>query len=281
MIFFRVVHTLLPVICKEDFLDWYNKKHDLDMYTELQQLILEGMMFAAFAHLNGRELEATPFYTILEGQAELFEQVRRSYIRLAAKYEGSIELVQVTLLLTTWSPYDASFEVNDYWLNEALRHVYKTGIPNGEKLHHRILWWCCIVRNRTIALALRRPHRLRDLKPAFTLSLEDFSLSEPTSSQSQNCHSERLLAIELFLSLCKLSDVMADILRLGTNTTRWDPWRGIETDPVRRKLKPVVDIDLKLQEWWDSFDLIISVYALHTISSHLRASFLTLRIIAQ
>lgn len=280
-VFFRVVHTLLPVIREEVFLDWYNKKYDLDMYTELQRLILEGMMFAAFAHLNVRELEASPFYTILEGQAEMFEQVRRSYMRLAAKHEGSIELVQVTLLLTMWSPYDASFEVNDYWLDEATRHAYKAGIPDGKSLHHRILWWCCIVRNRISALALRRPYRLRDLKPEFTLSREDFSRPEATSSQARDCRRERLLAVELFLSLCKLSVVIADILRLGPNTTRWDPWRGIEKDPLHRKLEPVMDIDLKLQQWWDSFDLVMSGYALHTVSSHLRASFLTLCIMAQ
>ncbi|KIW36735.1 uncharacterized protein PV06_11031 [Exophiala oligosperma] len=281
MVFFRVVHTLLPVICKKVFFEWYNKKYDLDMYTELQRLTLEGMMFAAFAHLNVRELEASPFYTILEGQAEMFEQVRQSYVRLASKHEGSIELVQVTLLLTTWSPYDASFEVNDYWLDEALRHAYKAGIPNGESPHHRILWWCCIVRNRISALALRRPYRLRDLQPDFAPSMEDFSTPEPTSSQAQDCHRDMLLAVEVFLSLCKLSVVIEDILRLGPNTTRWDPWRGIEKDPVHRKLKPVMDIDLKLQEWCDSFDLIMSGYALHTVSSQLRASFLTLRIIAE
>ena len=125
-----------------------------------------------------------------------------------------VALTQVALLLSYWSPYDSSKEVNTYWSNRALTHAVAAGLHHTKGLldyRNRVIWWCCIIRNRLIAFGLRRPKQLCTAWRSGPLPRsEDFGLEAVCPKFSDNKAKSDM--IDTFISLCHLSEIMKEVV---------------------------------------------------------------------
>lgn len=73
-----------------------------------------------------------------------------------------LTVAQGALLLSLVSPYDDLVRGNSCWIDTAIRFLqakHTSASNEGGSVHQR-LWWCVIIRDRTLALMTRRPLRL-------------------------------------------------------------------------------------------------------------------------
>jgi hypothetical protein len=78
----------------------------------------------------------------------------------------------------------------------------------------KLIWWCCLIRNRLIALGLRRSQCLHETMPCQPVSFEDFGLE--TSFPRFMGVTDKLQSIENFIQQCELSHLIAQLLRFQT-----------------------------------------------------------------
>jgi hypothetical protein len=279
-IYFDSVHTLCPVVDRVKFYQWFDHGHEDDHFTPFQRLLLDAMSFAAFQHVNSKQLGQSKFSSVHEGQKAFFDSAHCRYRLLCDKVDNRLELVQATLLLTIWAPSDSSPDINSFWLDRAIDHATKLGLPQSRIPGHRIVWWCCIVRNRVLALGLRRPHKLRCLPVPPPLTCADFTIV--TSRAFTTYIKGNLLAAELFLAFCKLSDIIESVVKLRAQITTWDEWktRGSIASPTF-KLAEIMRTDNEMCQWEVDFQSLQTQCEALSTSRRLLASVLSIRLISQ
>ena len=98
-----------------------------------------------------------------------------------------MSLVQALLLMTYW--YETPDDQKDtwHWMGVAISLAHTIGLhrnpeksvalnPKGQKLWKRI-WWSCVMRDRLVALGMRRPTRIKSEDcDVPMLTLEDFDI---------------------------------------------------------------------------------------------------------
>jgi hypothetical protein len=134
--------------------------------------------------------------------------------------KDDVTSAQVALMLTFHAPaiYD---KVDGCWLKTAIYFAKKASADRykytGADLRYEItlkrLWWCCILRDRIMALCLQRPLRI---KP------EDFDFSQPgllaedlddeVSCSEVYDPSIKKVLVQLVASLCELVVTINDLL---------------------------------------------------------------------
>jgi hypothetical protein len=247
------MHTHCPVLEELFFYQWYHGRDRKKKNIPLRDLILQVVIFSAFAHIDLEQLEKSPYSSVPDGQKALFEHVHELYNSLRDANQGAVELVQCSCILSHWSPYDSSREVNYFWADEALRHALLGGLHLSNRPYDRIVWWCCLQRNRTLTLALRRPHKLKQYQPGRLPTIADFGTLWAPNVDVEN---SRIYAANLAIFMCKLSVIMNEIVLLRHNSSRWDDWRdrGDTQGSMESILDRIVGIDRSLNEWTAAFD---------------------------
>jgi hypothetical protein len=243
------MHPLCPAINREGFLEWYENRNVLSL-TGLEQLQLYAVFFGACGYLDDVQLCNSPFESVMESQQTLFRIVQTIYHALE-DHTGDIVLIQTALILSHWSPYDATTEVNGFWVDEAMRHAIAGGyFVHGIAIHMRVVQWCCLVRNRTIVLGLHRSQLLYDLDSGPIPDLHDFELSSLPSASTIH----RWCTTKAFVLLCHLSEIMADIVDSRTKL-QWVPWwQDAEDMGQFSRLQDVMSLDQRLVAWRYDFD---------------------------
>lgn len=169
-------------------------------------------------------------------------------------------LTQIALLLTYWSPFDAEYKVNNYWVDRAFFHAramrlqeFQTdcGVSSSRR---RIVWWCCLLRDRLVAMGLRRPYRLQEAKSTWpVVDKSDFGL-EVMFPKFISVDTKRAM-IDSFIWLCKLSDIMRD-LSVFHESNRFDrEWSDSHIDgaAIMPELTKVSGFDSRLRSWEDGY----------------------------
>ena len=116
-------------------------------------------------------------------------------------------------------------------------------------LHGRrkLLWWCCIIRERMLALGMQRPYRLHGTAKERPLPVEiDFGL-EVIFPKYTSVTVKRELP-NVFLLLCKLSIIMEDVAifqRKAQFTRKWNSDITITLHEVRH----VRNLDQAIRSW--------------------------------
>ncbi|KIX08849.1 uncharacterized protein Z518_03506 [Rhinocladiella mackenziei CBS 650.93] len=269
-LYFQTVHTLCPLMDMVAFKRWYTEQPRVS--SPLKELVFQAILFAAFQHLSNSEVCQTPFSSVIEGQKALFNYVHSLYSAIESQNEGRVELVQAALLLTYWTPFDFSQEVNSYWVDKAFYHAMIGKLHLRGQPYHSVIWWCCLVRNRTIALGLRSPHKLRHYKPGPMLQVSDFRPS--LLVRGMDLRRAPLLAAETFLCLCKISVAINKIVLLRHGAWHWDTWRTYSTS-----LDQIKEIDQMLDKTMGEFEVLLTKYDERTFSRSFKASLHSVRII--
>ena len=179
------------------------------------------------------------------------------YYEAAERCEGATALVQIALLLSRWSPYDKSTRVNNYWVDQAFHHAMVARLSESGAPYSRVIWWCCIVKNRGLALGLRRPDTLRVYEPGPMLQWEDCGAMARLALMPQLYSPQvysKICVIEAFIALCGLSELMKDIVLLRSRWGQYADWRTTHTRSAMYKadVMHVLHIEQGFRQWRQS-----------------------------
>nr|KAK5448417.1 hypothetical protein LTR18_001505 [Exophiala xenobiotica] len=161
----QYVHPYLPLLDLQDFLATIAK----DQATDTVSLLLfQAVMFAGTAYIDMRYLVAQGYVTRKAARKAFFQRVKLLY---DFDYEvDRITIVQSVLLMTYW--YENPDDPKDvwHWLGVAISVARTIGLncdtSNAplmtlQKRHlWKRIWWCCFMRDRLIAIGMRRPMRI-------------------------------------------------------------------------------------------------------------------------
>lgn len=250
-VYFRHDHFRCPAVDEVEFMTWYRRRQKL-AESPLQDLLLSAVLFSAFSHANEDLLRVTPYDSLTIGHRRLFNQVQSRYHDLSTANQGSIALVQTALLLSHWSPYDSSKQVNSFWVDEAFRHAIVGGLAESQSTQRaRIVWWCCLTRNRLIALGLRRPRTLKSHVSGRLPTVADFG-PEAVRPWFQTPKSKKA-AIKAFVALCELSGIIEEAVRFKAKVSEASWWiTGVAK--TSRHIEEIGVIDEQLTVWRSKFD---------------------------
>ncbi|KAI1415176.1 fungal-specific transcription factor domain-containing protein [Hypoxylon sp. FL1857] len=161
------VHPYMPLIELHDFLGMINSRDGL--YGQTSLFLYQSVMFAATAFVDVKYLKEAGYANRKAARRDFFYKARLLY---DFDYESDrLILVQGLLLMTYW--YETPDDQKDtwHWMGVAISLAHTIGLhrnpantnmsPRKQKLWKRI-WWSCFMRDRLIALGMRRPTRIKD-----------------------------------------------------------------------------------------------------------------------
>ncbi|KAH8682908.1 fungal-specific transcription factor domain-containing protein [Tricladium varicosporioides] len=132
-------------------------------------LLFQAIMFAGTAFVDMDMLRRAGYSNRKAARKAFFQKARVLY---DFDYEvDRVSLVQSLLLMTYW--YETPDDQKDtwHWMGVAISLAHTIGLhrnpeksnmePNKKKLWKRI-WWSCFMRDRLVALGMRRPTRVKD-----------------------------------------------------------------------------------------------------------------------
>lgn len=161
------VHPYMPLMDLHSFLNVVNSRDGL--HGQCSLFLYHAVMFAATAFVDMKHLREAGYSTRKAARKAFFQKTRLLY---DFDYElDRLVLVQALLLMTYW--YETPDDQKDtwHWMGVAISLAHTIGLhrnpgttsmaPPRQKLWKRI-WWSCFMRDRLIALGMRRPTRIKD-----------------------------------------------------------------------------------------------------------------------
>lgn len=162
----QYVNPFMPVLDLKQFLTPMARNNGVD---PISLLLFHTVMFAGSAFIDLRQLQVHGFETRKAARKAFYTRARLLY---DFDYEpNSLALIQSLLLMSYWYESPEDRKHTWHWLGIALSmastlclhrkegHSYL--VPAKQRLHKRI-WWACVIRDRLIALGMRRPMRIRN-----------------------------------------------------------------------------------------------------------------------
>ncbi|KAI1753365.1 fungal-specific transcription factor domain-containing protein [Xylaria castorea] len=161
------VHPYMPLLDLHDFLTIVDANDGSRGQTSL--FLYQAVMFCATAFVSNKALKEAGYTSRKAARRAFFTKARLLY---DFDYENDrLLLVQGLLLMTYW--YETPDDQKDtwHWMGVAISLGHTIGLhrnpantnmpPQRRKLWKRI-WWSCFMRDRLIALGMRRPTRIKD-----------------------------------------------------------------------------------------------------------------------
>ncbi|KAM9884243.1 hypothetical protein VDGD_01318 [Verticillium dahliae] len=266
------VHPYMPLLDLREFLGAVNARDGLCGQVSL--FLYQAIMFAATAFVDMKALKEAGYSTRKAARRSFFSKTRLLY---DFDYESDrLVLVQALLLMTYW--YETPDDQKDtwHWMGVAISLAHTIGLHRNpattsmplrkQKLWKRI-WWSCFMRDRLVALGMRRPTRIKDEDydvPMLTES--DFEielLAEENHAVPAECTLVRDIAMQQELaSMCvakaKLCICISHMLKAQYSVLIRDKMRPDNTVNSTMMLFPnkkldnfesVTSVDLELMAW--------------------------------
>ncbi|KAH6416953.1 hypothetical protein HBI14_106720 [Parastagonospora nodorum] len=177
------VHPYMPLLDLHDFLKMIDKQDGSNGKVSL--ILFQAVMFAGSSFVDMQYLHTAGYATRKEARKDFFQKTRILY---DFDYESDrVSLVQALLLLTYY--YETPDDQKDtwHWMGVATSVAHTIGLHRNPdntnldvkrvKLWKRI-WWSTYMRDRLIALGMRRPTRIKteDFDVPM-LTMDDFEIS--------------------------------------------------------------------------------------------------------
>lgn len=164
-------------------------------------------------------------------------------------------------------------QASSYWISAAVELARSVGAHNYEDSHGgaeisnklKRLWWCCVLRDRIMALGLCRPLVIQPSDFDFSrkgLVEQDFD-NEIGGSEVCDSSAKRHLA-DLFASLCELASHLNDVLTVcypAGPSLPGDPDCSLNDPTVLRRY--VVNLDAWHETLVAKFGIPSSVHGIH------------------
>jgi len=179
---FDFVHPYMPLLDKSQFLRIVNTEDGSHGRTGL--LLFQAVMFSGTAFVAMEHLRPAGYASRKAARKAFFVKTRLLY-DFDHEHDRML-LVQALLLMSYW--YETPDDQKDtwHWMGVAISLSHTIGLhrnpaksnmdPNRQKLWKRI-WWSCYMRDRLVALGMRRPTRIKTEDcDVPMLTIEDFEI---------------------------------------------------------------------------------------------------------
>ncbi|EFY85565.1 Cutinase transcription factor 1 beta [Metarhizium acridum CQMa 102] len=165
--YIEYVYPYMPLIDLHHFLSIVDRRDGVNGQTSL--LLYQSIMFSATAFVDMKHLREAGFSSRKAARKAFFQKTRLLY---DFDYEQDrLVLVQSLMQMTYW--YETPDDQKDtwHWMGVAISLAHTIGLHRNpgstsmstskQRLWKRI-WWSCFMRDRLIALGMRRPTRIKD-----------------------------------------------------------------------------------------------------------------------
>ncbi|KAK4038776.1 fungal-specific transcription factor domain-containing protein [Parachaetomium inaequale] len=269
------VHPYMPLMELHDFLNMVNDRSGAAGKVSL--FLYHAVMFSATAFVDEALLRDAGYDSRRDARRAFFSRTRLLY---DFDYETDrLILVQGLLLMTYW--YETPDDQKDtwHWMGVAISLAHTIGlhrdpaktpmIPRKQKLWKRV-WWSCLMRDRLVALGMRRPTRIKsedfDVPP---LNEDDFEIEAlpeenqllgPECALMRDLEMQRELAV-MCIEKAKLCMLIGDMLKVQYSVLSRSGMRPEHTTNSTHMLLPnknpenmeeVETVDQRLQAWFNS-----------------------------
>ncbi|KXL49440.1 MAG: hypothetical protein FE78DRAFT_76324 [Acidomyces sp. 'richmondensis'] len=251
-----------------------------DGQEAMSLLLFQSIMFAGIATVDMRYLKSAGYETRRDARRDFFAKTRLLYdfdIEV-----DRISLIQSLLLMTYWYETPDDQKDSHHWMGIAVSLSHTIGLhrnpeksPTMDLSRRRLwkrIWWSTYMRDRLVALGMRRPTRIKDADfDVPMLTLDDFeieTLPEGPSCIPQECSlmrdkaKQRLMAI-MCIEKAKLCICISTVLSVQYSVLHNN--HGVLSDEgstrttmmlVAKRLDPEMDkvqaCDKALQEWHEN-----------------------------
>ncbi|KAF1951493.1 hypothetical protein CC80DRAFT_575389 [Byssothecium circinans] len=198
--YIEFIHPYMPLLDLHDFLAVIDRPDG--SLGKVSLILFQAVMFAGSAFIDMDHLRLAGYTTRKEARKDFFQKTRILY---DFDYESDrVSLVQALLLLTYY--YETPDDQKDtwHWMGVATSVAHTIGLHRNPdksnldskraKLWKRI-WWSTYMRDRLIALGMRRPTRIKSEDfDVPMLTLDDFEIapiSENISCVPSDCRVAR------------------------------------------------------------------------------------------
>jgi hypothetical protein len=171
----------------------------------------------------------------------------------------SLAIAQGALFLTYFAPKTDS-TVNSYWLGIAIEHArrihahdyqQRSDLSSGRQAQLKRLWWCCILRDTTLSLGLRRPLNISGNavgpNPSF-LDEQDFE-DEINNSQVYDPTTKRSL-VRLLSLFCELSFCLLEGLEILYPRWKLPSGDRLSTNAQEQRQRCLQSCGSRLDAWY-------------------------------
>ncbi|GAB7325460.1 hypothetical protein MBLNU13_g09477t1 [Cladosporium sp. NU13] len=272
----EVIHPFMPLLDLHDFVATIDCK---DGSKQVGLLLFQSVMFAGIASVNMRHLENAGYTSRRDARRDFFNKTRLLYdFDLEA---DRIPLIQSLLIMTYWYETPDDQKDSHHWMGIAVSLAQTIGLhrnpansatiePARQKLWKRI-WWSTYMRDRLIALGMRRPTRIKagDFDVPM-LTVEDFdiqALPDPESScvptecsLLRDVEKQRVLAV-MCIEKAKLCTCISNVLSVqysvlhnnqSASSSEGSTRTTMSLQPKRNEgTTEVQECDEALQQWKD------------------------------
>ncbi|OAG42477.1 hypothetical protein AYO21_03353 [Fonsecaea monophora] len=157
----QYVHPFMPILDLRQFLTPIARN---DGFAQISLLTLQAVMFAGSTFVDLRFLQNHGYNDRREARKAFYTSARMLY---DFDYESDdAAVLQAVLLLTYWYESPEDRKHTWYWMGISVSVAYTMGLnrrhahANRDRETQRLfkrLWWACHIRDRLIALGMRRP----------------------------------------------------------------------------------------------------------------------------
>ncbi|EXJ96037.1 hypothetical protein A1O1_01163 [Capronia coronata CBS 617.96] len=196
--FVLFVYPYMPTIELADFLGAIDGH---DGSSKISLVVFQAVMFAGTAYVDLDLLQQAGYSNRRAARSDFYQKVKLLY-----DFDWDVDrvaLIQSLLLMNYWYVSENDQKDPWHWLGVCVSLATSIGMnssdtssrnsPQTRRLWRRI-WWTCVMRDRIIAVSMRRPIRIADedinLPP---LTAEDFDL-HPISTSLLSLRQCRLMA---------------------------------------------------------------------------------------
>ncbi|KAG6119149.1 Cutinase transcription factor 1 beta [Claviceps sp. LM454 group G7] len=270
--YIEYVYPYMPLIDLHNFLSVVDRRDGVNGQTSL--LLYQSIMFSAVAFVDMKHLREAGYSSRKAARKAFFQKTRLLY---DFDYEQDrLVLVQSLMQMTYW--YETPDDQKDtwHWMGVAISLAHTIGLHRNpgttsmstskQRLWKRI-WWSCFMRDRLVALGMRRPIRIKDQDfdvPMLTESDFDIQpLQEGISVVPAECtlirdvNMQRDLAV-MCISKAKLCLCISHMLKVQYSVLIRDKMKPENTTNSTMMLFPnsqadnvdsVHSVDLELNAW--------------------------------
>ncbi|KAG8665128.1 uncharacterized protein FPOAC1_013106 [Fusarium poae] len=225
--YFLHIHPVLPVMDEVEFLDMFRT----DTITrpcqgQVPLFLFHAILFLASSYVSYASLRKLGFDTAREAQAEFYKRSRFLFVMCPCTNDAAG--ARCALMLTYHAPF-TSDRASAFWLSQGIEYAKRAGAHlyshieenSREKASLKRLWWCCILRDRIMALGLRQQLQIRPTDFDFSLpGLDQNDFKDEMRLSMVYDSTTKVILVHLIGVLCELAVVLNGVLTvldLGTS----------------------------------------------------------------
>lgn len=249
-IYADVVYPTMPCTNLPGFLDSISSNNSS---KPISLLLFQSVMFSSVGFAPIDLLHRHGFQNGRAAREVFFRRVRLLY---GLDYETDrLTLIQSLLLMTYWFGGPADVKDTWHWSGIAISLAQECGfhrdpshlsISDADKRLRRRVWWSCYMRDRLIALGIRRPARLADDEASVPmLTLDDFDHIGPGASPDVAATCVDLASLCVLIGRILHSQYSGLPTHPGGDLTKF----AVLPRPWHAREKHVAQLDCALEEW--------------------------------